>query len=210
MMRPLAMILCEFARFTLPKKRKAWGDVMKAETKYIGDDRAAVIYAVGCLFAGFKERAKDFRTCFFIGHWSVVAITVALALYHIHCAWRGMLVMWGKPDPLYEALLRGSSADRMVAAAYHDATPIIVSLIFGLGVMHLVAAYFFARLQLQNFVYAWIAALLVSVLAVVIQLSIIWNLNGLPAEFVALIIQLLAVPALLLWSNGRHRHSEQL
>ena len=118
----------------------------------------------------------------------------------------GLQVMLGKQDDLLPKLQMIEPANVALATGYHAAMPFIIGLFFGLGASQLLAAYFLSRLQLGRFLAAWCAGLMIASVAVTIQLSIIWTLDGLPSEFFALRIQALAVPVLVLWSNGRHHH----
>jgi hypothetical protein len=50
---------------------------------------------------------------------------------------------------------------------------------------------------------AWSAGVLFAAVAVAVQLSVVWSLDGLPSEFIALLVQMLGLPLLLLWSQSR-------
>jgi hypothetical protein len=89
---------------------------------------------------------------------------------------------------------------------YEAARPIVIGCFIILGCTHLAAAWFLSRTQFHRFLIAWCAALLVAGVAVAIQLSIVWSADGMPSEFHALIIQAVALPALLAWSHGRHKY----
>jgi hypothetical protein len=205
-----ALALCDLAGLVLPRPRKVWGDAMKAELNHIGDGRSALIHASGCCVAAVKARALDFDTRFAAGIWSVALASVAFALFHITCASRGVDVLLGAPDGFLEALQRSGRADTQLVASYRSAMPIVVACLFGLGFAHLAAAWFLFRMQLQRFLFAWFAALLIAIVAVAIQVSIVWSPDGLPSEFFALLVQTVALPLLLLWSNGRHRHLRRI
>lgn len=200
----LAPALCDLAIRVLPARRKVWGEAMKAELHHIADGRPAVAHASGCLVAAARERARDFDTRFGAGIWSVALVSGAFAVIHISCAARGVRVLFGARDGFLDALVRGGRADAALVASYRSAMPIVIVCLFGLGFAHLAAAYFLFRLQLPRFLLAWCAALPIAIVAVAIQLSIVWSPDGLPAEFVALLVQAVTLPMLLLWSNGRH------
>ena len=200
----LAHALCDLASLVLPRRRKLWGDAMRAELDHIGDGRSAVAHATGCLVAAARERALDFETRFAAGLWSVALVTGAFALFHIGCAARGVRVLLGARDGFLDMLVRGG-ADMQLLASYQGARPVVISCLLGLGLAQLAAAWFLFRMQLRPFLFAGGAALLIATVAVAIQLSIVPSAAGLPSEFFAPIAQGLALPMLLLWSNGRHR-----
>lgn len=200
----LAHMLCTLAALLLPARRKPWGEAMRDELAFIESDREAVSYGFGCMAAAARERALDFDTRFAAGLWAVALIGAGFALFHIACAAHGLAVLRGAPDGFLDALLRSGAADAELVARYRTARPVVIALLFGLGFAHLLVAWFLARRQLRGFLIAWFAALLAAVIAVAIQLSIVWSVDGLPSEFVAVLVQAVSVPLLLLWSNGRH------
>lgn len=206
MIHRLSIALCDIAILVLPRPRKNWGNAMKVEVLHVDETGAAVAYAGGCVMAAVKERALDFRTRFSAALGIVALISAAFGIFHILCAARGVEVLLGAPDGFLNALIRNGRADTYRVASYLTARPIVIACFFGLGLAHLAAACFILRMQLQRFIIAWCAALLIATAAVVIQLSIVWSLKGLPSEFCALLVQAVGLPALLLWSNGRHRH----
>ena len=205
MMRRFALGLNGLAVLTLPRSRKRWGDALSAELGHITEDHATLFFAGGCLIAAIKERTSDFETRFAAGIWSVALATGVFAFIHVQCALRGMSVLLGGHDGFLDSLMRAGRADATLTASYHSAMPFVIVCVFSLGLAHFAAAYFLFRMELRRFLFAWCAALPIAMLAVVIQLSVIWTLDGLPSEFFALLVQMLALPALLLWSNGRHR-----
>jgi hypothetical protein len=205
----LASKLCDFAAALLPASRKGWGDAMRAELAYIGSERSALVHSVGCIMAAVKERAMDFDARFAAGIWSVALVTAALAIFHLRCAWRGLEVLMGDHDGFLAGLTRCGRADIETIARYHSAIPVVATCLFCLGLAHLAAGYFLVRMQIKRVCAAWLAALLLATLAVFIQLSIVWSPPGLPSEYYALLLQAAALPALLLWSNGRHRRQRR-
>jgi hypothetical protein len=205
MTRRAAFALCELATVLLPRRRRVWGQAMKAELAYVAGGSAALAYAGGCIMAAAKARMFDFETRFAAGLGSLALLGVACGIYHIACASRGLEVMLGRPDGFLAALVRGGRASPELIATYHQAMPIVVACLFGLGFAHLVASYFLLRHEWERFLLAWCASLIVAIAAVTVQLSVVWSGNGLPSELFALLVQAVALPMLLLWSNGRHR-----
>ena len=57
-MRYLASLLIRHARQMLPDSRSAWADAMEIETRHIRDDREALSWAVGCVFAAYADRLR--------------------------------------------------------------------------------------------------------------------------------------------------------
>lgn len=176
---------------------------MRDELAYIEANRDAVAHGFGCLAAALRERTLDFETRFGAGLWATALVGAGFACFHIVCAARGVAVLRGARDGFLEALLN-NGADAGLVARYAAARPVVIACLFGLGLAHLIAAWFLSHGQFRPFLVAWTAALLAAALAVSIQLSIVWTADGLPSEFVALLAQAIAVASLLLWSNGRH------
>lgn len=209
MMRRLAFRLCIVASHLLPAARKPWADAMAAELPHVESDRAALAYAAGCLIAAIRERAHDFDTRFSAGLWSIAITTSLLAMFQLACAARGIDVLLGARDGMREALLHEGAGPALVAR-YETARPIVVCCFILLGCTHLAAAWFLSRTQLRRFFIAWCAALLVATIAVMIQLSVVRSTIGVPSEFHALLVQAVALPALLAWSRGRHKYSGRM
>ncbi len=206
MMRRLAFALCAVAGHLLPATRKPWADAMSAELPHAESDRAALAYAAGCLIAAIRARAHDFDTRFSAGLWSIAVITSLFAMIQLACAARGIDVLLGARDGMREALLKDGASPALMVS-YEAARPIVIGSFTLLGCMHLVAAWFLSRALLHRFFIMWCAAFVVASAAVIIQLSVVWSAVGLPSEFHALLVQAIALPALLAWSRGRHKYS---
>jgi hypothetical protein len=54
--RRLAAKLAQHAAWVLPGARSPWADAMRRELDYIGDDRAALRWALGCILASYRAR----------------------------------------------------------------------------------------------------------------------------------------------------------
>lgn len=54
--RRLAVKLAQHAARVLPGARSPWADAMRRELDYIGDDPAAVRWALGCIVASYRAR----------------------------------------------------------------------------------------------------------------------------------------------------------
>lgn len=200
----LPLAICELAIRILPESRKSWGQAMEAELSYIHDDREGLGHAFGCLAAAARERACNFETRFAAGLWAIALVSVAFAVLHLYCASRGIQVLLGSPDGFLDGLRRTGSVDAELVANYHRAMPLVIACFAGLGLAHIATAYFLVCGELRLAFTAWCAALSAAALAVAIQLSVIWNADGLPSEFWALLFQALSISMLKLWSNGRH------
>ena len=210
MRRRFASIICEAASRVLPSSRRQWGDAMIADLGYVDDDDEALTYATGCLLAAFVERFRDFDTRFAAGLWSVAVVTGLFAMIHVVCAAHGVRVLLGAPDAMLDALRQSGGMNDVVVARFESARPVVIGCFFILGFMHAAAGWFLIRAEFKRFLFAWCAALLVAVVAVAIQLSVIWTADGVPSEFYALLVQGAAIPSLLIWSNGRHRRLEKM
>lgn len=205
MTRRLAYALCDLAILVLPRGRIVWGEAMKAELAYVGDGAAVLAHAGGCIVAATKERLLDFDARFAAGLWTLTLLSMSFAIFHIACASRGVDVMLGGRDGFLTALVRSGKATPELIASYHAAMPFVIACLFALGIAHLAGSYFLLRREWDRFLFAWCGALLAASAAVVVQLSVVWSSDGLPSEFIALLVQAIALPMLLLWSNGRHR-----
>lgn len=78
--RRLAVKLMQHAARILPGARSPWADAMRRELDYIGDDPAAVRWALGCILASYRARLADrpsFRTP---AAWQHVAASGALII----------------------------------------------------------------------------------------------------------------------------------
>ena len=209
MMLRLALVLCETAGRVLPVGRERWADAMIAELSQADDDRTALVFAGGCLIAAVRERVRDTDSQFVAGLWSIAVVTALFAVLRFACAARGVAVLVGGNDGMHEALLR-QGADRALMANYESARPIVIGCFVVLGCAQLVAAWFLSREELRRFLFAWFFAFAVAGIAVVIQLSIVWNPDGVPSEFHALLLQAVAVPALCAWLRHRQGRSGRI
>ena len=179
---------------------------MVVELSHTEGDRAALVFAGGCLLAALSERVRDLDTRYAAGLWSIAVVTALFAVLRISCAARGLAVIFGARDGMHEALLKQGASFQLVAR--YDATrPVVVGCFVVLGCAQLAGAWFLSRGQLRRSLVAWSVTLIVAVIAVGTQLSIVWNLDGVPSEFHALLVQATAVPALLVWF---HRRQDQL
>ncbi len=201
MMRRLAVALCGAASRVLPASRRRWADAMVVELAHTDGDRAALGFAGGCLLAALHERVRDLDTRFAAGLWSIAVITALFAVLRISCAARGLAAIFGARDGMHEALA-GQGASLALMTRYDAARPVVVGCFVVLGCAQLAGAWFLSRGQLQRSLVAWCVALIVATITVGIQLSIVWNLDGVPSEFHALLVQA-AVPALLIWFRRR-------
>jgi hypothetical protein len=209
MTRRLAFALCDLAIIVLPRGRRVWGEAMQAELSYVTGGPAAFAHATGCVVAAAKVRMADVESRFAAGLGSLALLSVAFGIYHIGCASRGLDVMLGRPDGFLAGLMRSGRATPELIASYHQAMPFVVACLFALGFAHLTGSYFLLRREWHRFLLAWCGALLAAMAAVTVQLLVVWSSDGLPSEFYALLIQAVALPMLLLWSNGRQRQTRR-
>jgi hypothetical protein len=203
MMRRLAIVACDLAGFALPPARARWHAAMVAEVACIRDDRDAMRFAAGCLVAGLRERIADDDSRFTAGLASLAVVSLLAALAHIGLAWRGAKLLVAGPDRFF-ALLQAANPDQpMSRAAFDAAMPVVAVCFLGLGIAHLCGGWLLLRRRLRHFAWAWGAGLVFAAIAVAVQLSVVWSLDGLPSEFTALLVQMLGLPALLVWSEAR-------
>lgn len=181
---------------------------MIAELPYAKDGRAALSFATGCLLAAVQERARDADTHIKSGLWVIAIVTAFYAIVQIACAVRGVAVLFGAPDGMHDTLVRQGAAPAMMAS-YEVARPIVVGCFLALGCVQLAIAWFLSRGQIRRFLMAWPIALLIAGIAVTIQLSVFWNLEGVPSELHAPLIQAVAMAGLLAWSHRQQRQSER-
>lgn len=206
MRRRLAQALCAAAGRLLPPGRRAWGEAMAAELAHVEPGGAALEFAAGCLLAAGRARVGDGATQIVLSWWSLAVATAALAAARLACAGRGMAVLLGAPDGM-RAGLAAAGADPVRLSAYDAARPIVIACFVALGVAELASAWCLARGRLYGLLLSWAAALLIGGTAVGIQLSIAGDIDGVPSEFHAALLQALAVPVLLLWSRRQAREN---
>ncbi len=60
-MRRIALALIEHAARILPAARAPWAEAMRHEIHHIEKDREALVWAIGCVFASYVERARVLR-----------------------------------------------------------------------------------------------------------------------------------------------------
>lgn len=177
---------------------------MLVELSHVENNRAALTFESGCLLAALRERVRDADTQIRAALWSIAIVTALYAAFQLTCATRGLAVLLGAPDGMRDAFVQ-QGVTPAVMARYEAARPIVVGCFFALGMAQLATAWFLSRRQIRLFVTAWSIALLIAGIAVALQLSIVWNVQGLPSEFHALLVQAVAVPTLLVWSDGQQR-----
>ncbi len=188
-------LLCRLARRLLPTARQPWADAMAAELYQIDDDRDALAFAGGCLLAALRERIADVDTRFGAGLWSIAIVAALCAVIQLVCAARGVAVLFGARDGMRASLVAAPD----LLARYDAARPLVVACFLALGLAQLATAWFLSRDEMRRFVIAWALAMTIAGFAVLVQLSIIWQLDGVPSEFHALLIEAAAVPLLLGW-----------
>lgn len=198
------LMLWKIATRLLPDSRQPWGDAMLAELLEAETERAALEFAAGCVVAAMRERVGDVDSRYSAGLWIIALVTAFHAVVRIDCGVRGLAVLLGAPDGMRQALVQHGANAKMIAD-YEAARPFVVGCFLGLGVAHVAAAWFLSRGSVRPFLMAWSIAFMLAAVAVGVQLSIVWNLDGLPSEFHALLIQAVAVPSLLAWYHRRQQ-----
>lgn len=208
MKRRLAAAICRAASRLLPDRRQGWADAMLAELAHADDDRDALVFAAGCLFAAMHERVHDIDSRYVAGLWSLAIATALFAVLQLECAARGIATLFGARDGMHDALIQhGASA--ALLENYTAARPVVIAGFVALGCLQLAGAWFLSRGQLHRFLAASGTALVIATTVVAIQLSIVWTLNGVPSEFHALLMQAVALPALLAWFHRRQNRLEE-
>ena len=203
-----ALLLWKLATRLLPEARRPWGDAMLGELLEAETERAALEFAAGCVVAAVRERVGDVDSRYSAGLWIIALLTAFYAVIRIDCAMRGVAVLLGAPDGMREAFVHhGVSA--FVIANYETARPLVVGCFLGLGIAHVAAAWFLSRGSIRPFVMAWSIAFMLAVVAVGVQLSVFWHLDGLPSEFHALLVQAVAIPPLLAWYHRQRQNMER-
>ncbi len=180
---------------------------MLADLECVGDDDAFA-FAGGCLIAAVKERFCDFDTRFAAGLWAVAVVSGLFGVIHLLCAAHGVRVLLGAPDGMLESLRQSGNLSRSVVSRFESARPFVIACFVALGLLQVIAGWFLVRVRFWEFLFAWCVAVIIAVAAVAVQLSVIWTGDGVPSEFYAILVQAAAIPALLLWSDGRHRRLE--
>lgn len=206
MRRRLALALCGIARTMLPARQRPWADAMIAELPHAENDATALAYAGGCLIGALRERLRDDATQLVAGLWAIALVTGYCAVSQIACAARGIGVLMGARDNMLQALLANGASPAMIAG-YQAARPTVIICFIILGGAQLAAAWFLSAQQLHRFAVTWCVALVAASVAVIIQLSIVPGADGVPSEFHALLLQAVALPALLFWCHFRQGRS---
>lgn len=78
--RRLAVKLMQHAARVLPGARSPWADAMRRELDYIGDDPAALRWALGCIVASYRARLADRPSLRARATWQHVAASGVLML----------------------------------------------------------------------------------------------------------------------------------
>ena len=78
--RRLAVTLVQHAAGVMPGARSPWADAMRRELDYIGDDPAALRWALGCIWASYRMRLTHHRWFSAPAVWRQVATCGVLML----------------------------------------------------------------------------------------------------------------------------------
>lgn len=77
--RRLAEALGAYVRRIAPVARRDWADAMGAEIASIDSPRAALAFALGCVWASYRQRLADPATLVGLARWGVAGTTALLA-----------------------------------------------------------------------------------------------------------------------------------
>lgn len=89
--RRLAMTLMRWAQGALPASRQRWAEAMRKEMQQIGDDRQALRWAAGCMFAACAERFETLRIILLVPVGLFVAMVVAFKSFDDFLATAGTI-----------------------------------------------------------------------------------------------------------------------
>lgn len=203
MMRRIAVMAGDLAGHVLPSSRSHWHAAMIAEVASIEDDRDAAGFAFGCLVAGLRERLADIDTRFSAGIGVLALVGMTAAAVHFTLGWRGASMSATGRAHFFKLLQAADPGQPISRAAFDTAMPIIAGCFLMLALAHLCGAWLLLRGRLREFACAWAVGLFFAVIAVAVQLAVVWSLDGLPSEFIASLVQIIGLPALLHLSRAR-------
>ena len=113
LLRRLASALLAHAARTLPRRRASWAEAIEAEAQHIESDAAALRWAVGCVFASYRERIRAMDFSGRMNRLGAVAPTVmsllALAdvLVVVTTGWERHLTDEGAAAHIFQLLIVG-------------------------------------------------------------------------------------------------------
>jgi hypothetical protein len=180
----------------MPRGREEWCAAIRGEVEHVEGHLAKIAFSASCVRAAVRERASHGPSIALTGLWSVALLTVALAVFQLGCAFRGLTIVLGAPDIYLQGLLNGTPAERSIGTSYQAATPALVACLGGLGLAQLVGACLLARRRWTPFVIvSWVALGICVVMAAII-ISIELGSASLAVQFAALVLQAVVVPLL--------------
>ena len=104
--RSLAQRLARHLQDVIPPNRRDWALGMAAELDHIEDDGAALAFAVGAVWAGYRQGARLWSNWLRLGRWSAAlgSATLGLAVMTF-TAWLQFLPESSRPTAAFTALL---------------------------------------------------------------------------------------------------------
>ena len=122
MSRALPHALIRHALAVMPPARRPWGRAMAAEIDHIPEGREALIFAVGCLLTGYRERLNPMALSLTVARWAVALVTALTAAVHLFVSGNIAAIMldlsrnglggWAGGFPAFQ----GQTSDQALAA----------------------------------------------------------------------------------------------
>lgn len=197
-------LIMALAERCMPVDRLDWGRAMRAELDEAVRGGRPMTFALGCLAAAVLEMPRHHAGRFAIArHALSLGMIVPIAVFHLGCALSGARLMLSSSDAYAAGLAAGGPAGRAVAEAYLAAAPALTALLLLLGLAHLGIAWVMLDGRWRRAGGLWLVAAGLAAAIVAIITAIGPDLRGSVIQLAALAIELVAIPALMMWQRAR-------
>ena len=183
----------------LPPQERSWGQAMQAELEEVAADGQALPFALGCLMTAWRRLPlhREGRALL-ASHALTIGLILPFAAFHVQCGLRGAYFLISGRDPYYTVLTMGSAAQQARAALYRDMTPAVTVLLLLLGLAHMLLAWAVVQRRWRRAAMLWLVAGVIAT-ATVIVIAPIATPTGIVVQWLALGIEMLAIPVLARW-----------
>ena len=201
MIRALAHRIARHAAAVVAPIRPVQAQAVLAETASIERDGEALLWALGCVAASYRQRARPLTLAVFVSRVGTALATALFGLIHIQIGQQNLMA---KLDLMQGTGALGSDRYREIIASYPlEHWLLRFALLTGLGALHIFAA---GALLAGRTRLVQVTALLVSLFALGLQLVGRGGLT-LPAIYVAQVVLLSLAAAGMArierWDNAR-------
>lgn len=200
----VAHIVMAVATRCLRHDRGEWGQAMWAEFGEAVEDRNSLAFALGCLMMAWRQMPSHDEGRFILSnHALALGLIVPIATFHLGCALSGFRVMVLDHDQYHALLAAGGAHDRVLADAYHAATPMLTVLLLLLALAHLLIAWVVLDRQWRRAAIIWLFAAAIAAALVGIIATTLPSASGIAIQLMALAIELITIPLLAAWQTKR-------